>query len=274
MDASGDDGQTLCRELFEYTDPLVPGFVFVGDTYDDALMNALTTVGLPRPLVPGIFVFLLPLVEDDRRAIFHHFFGPVLLKLHGPYESAPDRWNGLSLVFIPTEHSEVEINGVVDLRQPAAQEWLFHFFKAGDGAVSIKNAETPITEFAGMLPSLVYPEYGGSGVMKSLGSWMRSAGVEGLIFPSARSDVSIEVDEQMMIRGFHGWNFVDYRDIELVPDMLLHMDNNDWYQFVAGRQSAPILRQEGRSWAIYGTEQRYKRTRAFLLELLAAGAKP
>jgi hypothetical protein len=57
-------------------------------------------------------------------------------------------------------------------------------------------AATPITGFAGMLPSLVYPEYGGSGVTKSIGSWMRSAAIQGLVFPSARSNVEIEVDQQ------------------------------------------------------------------------------
>jgi tetratricopeptide (TPR) repeat protein len=268
VDASGDDQQTLCRELFEYTDPRIPGFVFVSDTADPELMGALSSMGMPRPRVAGIFVFLLPPIEKDEQLIFRHFIGPVLTLLHGPYESAPDKWDGLSVVFIPTELLPVEIDEVIDLRQPATQDWLFHFFKNGDGAVWFKTAETEITGFAEMLPSLVYPEYGGSGVTKSIGSWMRSAGIQGLVFPSARSNAAIEVDQHAALRSFHGWNFVDYRGVELVPDMLLHVDNNDWYGFVAGRQSAPVLRQDGKSWAVEGAEQRYEQTRQFMLELL------
>jgi tetratricopeptide (TPR) repeat protein len=272
LDASGDDGQTLCRELFEYTDLRIPGLVFVSDTSDAALMKALTAIGMPQPLVHGILVFLLPPPENDQRRAYHHLLGPVLSTLHGPQESARDKWDGLSIVFIPTELSEISIDEVVDLRQPAAQEWLFRFFKDGDGAVSIKTAETPITGFAGMLPSLIYPEYGGSGVTKCIGSWMRSVGIQGLVFPSARSNASIEVDKYGAVRAFHGWNFVDYRDTELVPDTLIHLDYNDWYGFVAGRQGTPVLKQNGRSWALDGVEQRYDQTRLFMMELLATGA--
>ena len=238
VDASGDDHQTLCRELFEYTDPRIPGLVFVSDTSDPELMKALSGIGMAQPKVAGIFVFLLPPIENDEQLTFRHIIGPVLTTLHGPYESAKDKWDSLSIVFIPTELLPVEIDEVIDLRQPATQDWLFRFFKSGDGAVWLKTAETQITGFAGMLPSLVYPEYGGSGVTKSIGSWMRSAGIQGLVFPSARSNAAIEVDQHAALRSFHGWNFVDYRGTELVPDMLLHIDNNDWYGFVAGRQSA------------------------------------
>jgi tetratricopeptide (TPR) repeat protein len=269
VDASGDDRQTLCRELFEYTDPRIPGLVFVGDTSDAELMKTLRGIGMAQPRVAGIFVFMVPPVEDDEKVVFRHFIGPVLTTLHGPYESAPDRWDSLSIVFIPTELVPVDIDEVIDLRQPATQDWLFRFFKNGDGTVWLKYEVTQITGFAGMLPSLVYPEYGGSGATKSIGSWMRSAGIQGLVFPSARSDAAIEVGPDAALRSFHGWNFVDYRGTELVPDMLLHVDNNDWYGFVAGRQGAPTLRQNGKSWAVEGSEQRYEETREFMLKLLA-----
>ena len=268
VDDGGDDRQTLCRELFEYTDPRIPGWVFVTDTWDAQAMQALYRIGMARPLVPGIFVFLLPPPDDDQRKAFHHFLGPVLSTLHGPFESASDKWNGLSLVFIPTEQFHVELADTLDLRQPDAQEWLFQFFREGDGAVSIKAARRQITSFADMLPALVYPEYGGSGVTKSIGSWLRSAGIQGLVFPSARSNASIEVDEHSVVRAYHGWNFVDYREIELVPDLLVHTDYNDWYGFVAGRQGAPKLRQQGKSWALDGVEERYEHTRGLMLELL------
>lgn len=267
IDSSGDDGRTLCRELFEYTDPRVPGFVFVGDTEDTELMQALMTVGMQRPRVPGIFVFLVPPAEDERTSAYRHFFGPVLSTLYGAYDVAREKWDGLSVVFIPTTLQDVEVDDVIDIRQPATQEWLYRFFRNGDGAVWVKSAAKAIRGFAGMLPSLVYPEYGGSGVTKSLGSWMRSAGVAGLVFPSARSDASIQVDGRGALQAFHGWAFVDYRGIDMVPDLLVHADHNDWYDFVAGRQAAPSLRQEGGSWALQGAEARYRQARRFMLDL-------
>lgn len=156
----------------------------------------------------------------------------------------------------------------IDLRQHAAQAWLHRFFREGDGAVLVKDARTPVPDFLGMLPALVYPEFGGSGFTKGLGSWMRSVGVAGLVYPSARSDAAAVYDGALGLHGWHGWNFVDYRDAEFLPDRLAHFDNNDWYGFVGCRQPAPVLKVAGTSWALSGTERRYREVRGWMLELL------
>jgi hypothetical protein len=265
VDESGDDAQTLCRELFEYTDPRVPGWVFVSDTWDEQIVVALARIGIrqPGPVTHGIFVFLLAPESDHERAVYRHFYGPILEKCHGPFDGSGTNWHGLSTVFIPVAATPANVDLVIDMRRRPTQEWLSKFFKRGDGAIFSKRGE--VRDFAGMLPALVYPEFGGSGVTKSIGTWMRTMGVNGLVFPSARSDVSVSFADEGELAAHRGWNFVDYRGAEFVPDPLLHLDYNPWYGFIECRQSAPTLVEDATSWQIKGVEHRYRMTRDFVL---------
>jgi hypothetical protein len=140
------------------------------------------------------------------------------------------------------------------------------FFNHGDGAVFGKDAD--VHDFAAMLPALVYPEFGGSGVTKSIGSWMRTMGVNGLVYPSARSDVSVSFTYESEVARHRGWCFVDYRAAEFIPDDLAHYDHNPWYGFIEGRQAAPTLVSDARSWQIKGAEMNYRATRDLVLEVL------
>jgi hypothetical protein len=271
-DASGDDGQTLCRELFEYVDRRIPGLVFVSDTHDQELVRALETLGFRRndPGVHFLMVMLVAPPDEPDRAAFRHFLGPALTALHGPFESAPDKWNGLSLVVIPTVAKKVAIDDVVDMRRRVVQSWLFRFFREGDGAVSLRSQGRTITDFTEMLPALLYPEYGGSGFTKSLGSWMRVVGVQGLVFPSARSDVSVTMGGDSSVTSCHGWNFVDYRNVDVVPDTLFHLEDNDWYGFVQVGGVTPKLIVKESSWAVDGIETRWRDARQLMLKLLVS----
>lgn len=265
VDESGDDAQTLCRELFEYTDPRVPGWIFVSDTWDEQIVAALARVGIRQigPLTHGLFVFLLAPEGDRERAAYRHFYGPILEKCHGPFDAGRPTWHGLSTVFIPVAATPVSVDRVIDIRRRPTQDWLSEFFKRGDDAIFSKRAE--VRDFAGMLPALVYPEFGGSGVTKSIGTWMRTMGVNGLVFPSARSDVSVSFADNGQIANHRGWNFVDYRGAEFVPDLLVHLDLNPWYGFIGARQSAPTLIADASSWQIKGVEERYRAARDLVL---------
>lgn len=119
-----------------------------------------------------------------------------------------------------------------------------------------------------MLPALVYPEYGGSGVTKSIGTWLRLAGVNGLIYPAARSDASVTFDPEGQLKEFYGWNFVDYRHALFVADREMHVDLHDWYDFIPGRQEAPALIRHPNGWQIKGSEKRYLWDRGAFMELL------
>jgi len=266
VDETGDDGQTLCRELFEYTDPSVPGFVFVTDTWDREAVAALVRAGvLPRaPDAQGLFVFLLAPPDEAERAAFRYFYGPILEAVHGPVQASARGWDGLTIAFVPTVAETVDIARVIDLRHRTTQDWLHRFFGRGDGAVF--NKLVAAESFAAMLPALVYPEYGGSGTTKSIGSWMRTMGLDGLVFPSARSDASASFGPDGRCTAHHGWNFVDYRAAAFVPDQMVHIDYNPWYGFAPGRQSAPVLEITDRSWRIRGSEERYDAFRSMLLD--------
>ena len=270
VDDVGNDEQTLCRELFEYTDHRIPGFIFVSDNFDQELIGAMVASGKLKnePLSSGIFVLLLPPSDSAGRQAFWQFYCPILEKIYGTQNGHSDDWLGITTVFIPTVVDKIELPGVVDLRQQVSQEWLYRFFRNGDGAIFNKT-HSDIAEFVNMLPALVYPEFGGSGVTKAIGTWMRALGIAGLVFPSARSDAGIVFDRDGRLLSHHGWNFVDYRNTFLVPDKQAHFDLNPWYDFVGSRQAAPVLQREGKSWQIKGCEQRYQTFRAFFIELLA-----
>ncbi|PQP35123.1 hypothetical protein C6A37_04210 [Desulfobacteraceae bacterium SEEP-SAG9] len=267
---SNTDQQTLARELFEYTDPQVPGLIFVCDTSDTELLAEISTEEIQKVTAgrEGIFVFLIPPPEEEKLPFFREIFGLMLEQLHGPYSEGNDRWDSLSIVFIPVERKQVDVPNILDLRQRATQDWFWRFFQHGDGAIFVKEEIELIYGFGDMLPALVYPEYGGSGVTKSVGSWLRTIGASGLIFPSARSDASVRWDGEDKLVTWRGWNFVDYRGLQYAPDSLAHFDLNPWYDFVPGRQEAPVLESDERSWTIRGVEWRYNEVRDILLQIL------
>lgn len=268
---SGPDG-TLERELFEYTEPNVPGEVFVGSTSDAELMSAGAALGLPDAAAgrDGIFVFLIPPIEDAERHVYRKVYGPIFEQAYGPYVDGNPAWDSLAINFIPVQSETIDAPRVLDLRQRDAQDWFSRFFRRGDGAVFEKTLGPDIDSFRDMLPAIVYPEFGGSGFTKSVGTWMRTVGIDGLVYPSARSDAAVLYDAEGNLATWHGWNFVDYRDLEFVPDSQMHSDDNPWSVFVAARQAAPTLETSDRGWRICGAEQRYQMIRELLVELLSS----
>jgi hypothetical protein len=260
--ADGHDGQTLCRELYEYTDLEIPGFIWVSDSWDEELMAALKKVnrGEAAFFAPGIYVFMLPPVEEEKKPLYRRFYAPVL--------EQTQNWDGLSTVHIPTRLKLEKFEKIVDLRQKITQEWFCRFFERGDGGVFHKPVKETPKDFTHMLPALVYPEYGGSGVTKSVGSWMRLAGIDALVYPSARSNAGVDYDPSGHLSSFHGWNLVDYRKSHYIPDRQMHLDDDPWYDFVAGRQSAPKLVKGDRSWRIQGSEDRYQWERKAFVDLI------
>ena len=71
---------------------------------------------------------------------------------------------------------------------------------------------------------------GGDGLTNAIGSYLRTIGVEALIFPSARSDTYVEFRNGELV-DFGGWNLVDYRNatIETEDERLLLF--GDWTGF-------------------------------------------
>jgi len=63
---------------------------------------------------------------------------------------------------------------------------------------------------ARLLGYLTYGQRGGSPVLDAIGRHFRRMNVDALIFPSARCDIRVDMDNGS-IRRWYGWNLVDYR---------------------------------------------------------------
>ena len=103
----------------------------------------------------------------------------------------------------------------------------------------------------------MHPEYGGSGFTKSIGTWMRVMGIDSLIYPSARSNVSATYGENKELVSAKGWSLVDYTEAAHLPDRTVHMEMNQWGDFIGARQAAPHLVRHENGWYIEGNEAFY-----------------
>jgi hypothetical protein len=111
---------------------------------------------------------------------------------------------------------ETTIDGVLDLRRPEARQWLFDTFAHGEPDwFDYQGQALPQgTGFLHLLPTLMDRQNGGNDFTDVIGAYLQSKGVSALIFPSARSDVFVTV-ENGEVGQSHGWNLVDYRDAPL-----------------------------------------------------------
>ena len=75
--------------------------------------------------------------------------------------------------------------------------------------------QTPQT-FLEILPTLITPRPGGNTFHQAIGALCRMVGVSGLGFPSARRDVYVASLRGGLVEDFDGWNFVDYRNSEII----------------------------------------------------------
>ena len=255
---NGDDSQTLCREIFAYIDSSVPGWAYIGDAWDAQLYEALGGDKLSDEMRNCLYVMLLEPFSKDEQADYQRAYNPVFEYLSNPH--------GLKLLPIPVRWYDVEIPHVLDMRRPEVQEWLFQFFRAGDGAILVKPAK-PANSFYEMLPAMYHPYRGGSGVTAGIGSWLRTMGVNALVYPSARSNAMIKVDPNGKLIGTHGWNLLLYSDSS--PDHQAHFDSNPWYSFKKlGYNREVGIYKENSSWQITGVEDGYNIARDLILAAL------
>jgi hypothetical protein len=258
-DECGDDGGTLNRELMAYVHPCVPGTVFVGDSSDPRMNEALgNSIGV-RPGCCAAYVFLFAPQDAGPRETFGAVYAETL-KL-GAAPAGP-----VNLYVLETRVDYVEIDGVIDLRLPETRAWFFNHFRRGDGVHLSKPRGEGISDFCGMLPTLMHPELGGCATTHGVGSWMRTSPVNALIFPSARSDAMVSV-RQGQLAGFRGWNMVDYRRAAAIASGEVVVDQDPWYNFdelsrsfnlpARALEQAPEGSPAEGSWAVHGNQARY-----------------
>jgi len=197
-----------------------------------------------------VYVFLFSPQESALRTIFEEMYDPLLsrLDIRGEMSAA--------LAF-QTRVDACTIENVIDLRLTRTREWFFDHFKDGDGQFLIKNGGSA-REFYDLLPTLMHPAVGGNDVTHAIGSWMRSSGVNGLVFPSARSDCSATIEDGELV-DWHGWNFVDYRTSREVPATEVTNSAGGWPNFLQPRAQVSVA-SSGRlagSFRVRGLQGQY-----------------
>jgi len=168
-------------------------------------------------------------------------------------------------ITIPIRITEIDCDNVLDLRLPAAQDWLASQYPPGERFVSEKKKTFPRgatgamlkAGFQFMIPSLVAPDLGGHGFHGSLGRWLRCEGCYGLVYPSARCDVRV-VSNASDVYDFAGWNFVLYNGAPL-PTSERHTQLMSPFKWLGGPDLGLMIyggvSKGKRYWEVLGSEQ-------------------
>jgi hypothetical protein len=184
-DASGDDGGTLCYELMSYWNSM--NGVYVGLTDSTTHVEAIAAMGQPDlDNLDGSFLLVsvseLGRLRVDNNGSLGHGADPRCCALP------------LNLVHMVCDN-------VLDLRRPAAQDWLVDLCQRelGFGGAGFQH----------LICTLMAPFPGGNAFHDSLGAWLRAHGCMGLVYPSARIDVAVAASDAE-IEDSQGWSFVLY----------------------------------------------------------------
>lgn len=188
----------IINELFAYNEPycrLDPAFL--DSTVDIEKVKKVQELGLAEITRPCLLHIIYP-----------HFKGvlPAALGID-PGQT--------TIIEYPLRISPVTIPDVLDLRLPSAATWLVNFCVSRDSTVArvldIKEPPSPAAYFAGLLHFLLDQGTGGElPLLQGIGAWLRSNGVAGLVFPSARCDSGVVIQDGELT-SWWGFNYVDYR---------------------------------------------------------------
>lgn len=221
-DARGNDAGTLVCELWAYSQIARTGKIALIDMADQTASHQLKQLGLETPAENTILLVFLPGSDSG--------LSPFLLS-----NGLPQRTVAFPL---PVKVIHERIDNVVDLRLPETADW---FARAVSRAVlevySPKNQSIrylkcwplrpPLENFGQLLPAMLTQEHGGGVLSVAAGVLLRKAGVNGLIFPSARNDPFL-IFRDGEIRRAEGWNFVDYRNAPPPKQMVVLDVDRSW----------------------------------------------
>lgn len=205
-DTLGNDGGTLVWELMTYWNAMAGAFPgLVDSTVDlDPPTDAKVRADIPRL---GNRPFLLLKASKVNSATAERIeLGDTIA------------------AFLPLAVTHTDIDHVIDLRLPETQDGFAEtlgFLESVMGWIGpqVFVKERPTT-FLEILPTLITPRPGGTAFHQSVGVLCRMAGVDGLVFPSARRNVYVTSRRNGEVQSCDGWNFVDYRNagIHLAAD--------------------------------------------------------
>lgn len=198
---SGDDAWGLCQELRAYAGSILRQKIFVYDLGETSLQEAFREKGWLVGRRLG-----LHFIDPD---------GEILARYLSIGDSVsigkdPGFWR----TYLDYVVEDVEIEGTVDLRLSATQEWFCDTFREGYGDFWKKPTGRSLGRFHDMLPTLMTADLGGSPVTDAIGLSLRMMGAAALIYPSARTDLETVVDNGGL-QWATGFNLVDFRGWEI-----------------------------------------------------------
>lgn len=148
-------------------------------------------------------------------------YSDFLAALLFPVGGTDEPTRGADVVTLKLEILGAEIENTLDLRIRHVQDWFHETFVNAEnfagfrGVHGIRTAKGHPKNFRELLPSLLTQERGGNNFHDSVGHWLRSKGINALIFPSARMNVSVKCSGEN-IEAFEGWNIVIYAGEKMV----------------------------------------------------------
>lgn len=292
----GDDSGTLLRELKAYFDPEKHGLIEIFDSIVNS--EVLSKFNLIRKYDKSIIIIIRKNIISKKSKYDRSIF------------------NESEFIELPVRAVKESIERVLDLRQPRdAQKFAKRLSKlnwenmvdekskgdlqSADLKISGWNPvgfdvsrwippdpldafpfRSAVSEFNEILPSLLDQSIGGGqGVTQVAGQWLRELGVNGVVYPSARSNAEVVARNRSMVQS-SGFCFVDYRAASN-PQHLAQIDfgvgwpeeirnteekhfgatNFTIYKNVAIKISKSARRRG--SWSIIGLEERRNAAHAF-----------
>lgn len=245
----GDDCGTLLNEVKAYRDPVVCGRVHVLDS------------GVQRnPFTGEKANALLVVWQDAARSRY-------VTELLALQDAPQDDTEQLVALEYPYDIIKATIDDVVDLRYPHVRDWFYETFSSEQEDETIMwlarrippsasaTEREAITEqcvtrqsrfrvtrgvppvpgsFREMLPTLLNPDIGGGSAadsgssLQAIGTWLRQRNASALLYPSARSDAFVRVEDGK-VHDFGGWNLVDYRsDRRRRKEIFSYIETSPW----------------------------------------------
>jgi len=226
-DETGFDHGTLIGELRTYYNPEQAGGVILLDLTNPKDFEAAKqfTSGQRQLLLTfrPLGELANPFITKVDKALGEKALGAVCAALGRPTNV---------LVGLPLTVTKIHRERVIDLREAAVAQWFVRtlsrlVWNVGRRLLPCFLQRTPLQRFDEILPEILAMERGGGGVTVAAGLFLRYAGADALIFPSARSDAMVEAVDGKVVSS-SGWNLVDYASAPPPRWLSWHEHGNQW----------------------------------------------
>lgn len=205
MDHAGDDRGTLVNELYAYTSLDMTGVVRLFDFGIRDSKEAFCSLGIDY-LAQEDGLYIVAIDHGSK-------ISPFIQKWvdHGYQTTTSNRYPHFvrfAVVHVPYKMSKLAFEKIVDLRDLNSIDWLLSEVQHFD-VDCYQFTKNRTYNWFYLLSLLMDPTHGGNTLTSRIGSVIRNAELDGLIFPSARSDCQVQYTDGTP-SYFGGWNFVRF----------------------------------------------------------------